>query len=462
MTKKSDRLMLIRVSITNFKSFNEETEFNMLASSDQRSHKEHVYSHNGVDLLKTAAIYGANGAGKSNLVKAVAILQKVVLQGGGTALDDFDRFKLLSKNQDAPSTIEVEFIKEGRPYIYGLSVHKRIICEEWLYESGLGMQDDVLLLHRRQEKGKLKIELNPKYLILEEDKFRLDFYQNEFLKENSLLLKNLADLKKGFAELKQVYEWFLDDLVLVFPLTKPQAIVAQLHSSPSYKAFANELIRSFQTGISELFITSSTLNEFLGDDDKTLMNNVSQSLKEGKEFVSLNRRNNWGSQESAVAVLENDIPVVKQLTLRHTNEQNDLIDFTLYEESDGTNRLLDFTSAFYLSIHADITVIIDEIDQSIHPALLKKLVQKFANDPDTKGQLIFTTHESNLLDQSIFRRDEIWFAEKHEGATRLYPLSDFDIRLDLDIRKGYLNGRFGAIPFLGNLADLNWDQYAEA
>ena len=83
-------------------------------------------------------------------------------------------------------------------------------------------------------------------------------------------------------------------------------------------------------------------------------------------------------------------------------------------------------------------------------------------NPATKGQLIFTTHESNLLDQSIFRRDEIWFVEKHQGATKLYPLSDFTIRLDLDIRKGYLNGRFGAIPFLGNLADLNWEQYAEA
>ena len=90
--------MLIRVSITNFKSFYEETEFNMLASSDQRSHKEHVYAQHGVDLLKTAAIYGANGAGKSNLVKAIAILQKVVLEGGKSALRELTGFKLVPNN----------------------------------------------------------------------------------------------------------------------------------------------------------------------------------------------------------------------------------------------------------------------------------------------------------------------------------------------------------------------------
>jgi len=94
--------------------------------------------------------------------------------------------------------------------------------------------------------------------------------------------------------------------------------------------------------------------------------------------------------------------------------------------------------------------------------LLKQLIGKFTRNNKTKGQLIFTTHESNLLDQNIFRQDEIWFTEKKStGETALYPLSDFSIRFDLDIQKGYLQGRFGAIPFLGNLQDLNWDIYAE-
>lgn len=105
---------------------------------------------------------------------------------------------------------------------------------------------------------------------------------------------------------------------------------------------------------------------------------------------------------------------------------------------------------------------IDEIDQSIHPTLLKEFVAQIQDNPNKVGQLIFTTHESNLLDLDLFRQDEIWFAEKNkEGATHLYPLSEYNVRPDLDIRKGYLSGRFGAIPFLGDLRKLRLEEYAE-
>jgi hypothetical protein len=105
--------------------------------------------------------------------------------------------------------------------------------------------------------------------------------------------------------------------------------------------------------------------------------------------------------------------------------------------------------------------IVDELERSMHPTLAKELVTKFSHDKETKGQLIFTTHESNLLDQSIFRQDEVWFAEKSpDGSTDLYSLSDFKEHHTIDIRKGYLNGRYGAVPFLANLHDLNWHAYA--
>ncbi|MCD8264035.1 MAG: hypothetical protein LUD02_07645, partial [Tannerellaceae bacterium] len=92
--------------------------------------------------------------------------------------------------------------------------------------------------------------------------------------------------------------------------------------------------------------------------------------------------------------------------------------------------------------------------------LIKELIRKFSLDKETKGQLIFTTHESNLMDQEIFRQDEIWFAEKDiNGSTDIYSLSDFKEHSTIDIRKGYLTGRYGSIPFLGNLQDLNWHTY---
>ena len=130
----------------------------------------------------------------------------------------------------------------------------------------------------------------------------------------------------------------------------------------------------------------------------------------------------------------------------------------MFQESDGTQRLLDFIPAIVSILHNDSTYIIDEIDQSLHPALIRALIQKIMNDDTTQGQIVFSTHESNLIDLEIFRQDEIWFAEKDKaaGSTQLYSLSDYKPRYDLDIRKGYLQGRFGAIPFLDDLKNLNW------
>jgi AAA15 family ATPase/GTPase len=124
---------------------------------------------------------------------------------------------------------------------------------------------------------------------------------------------------------------------------------------------------------------------------------------------------------------------------------------------------MEYLPALFYAVSRRKTYFIDEIERSIHPLLIKELIKKFSLDKDTMGQLIFSTHESNLLDQDIFRPDEIWFAEKNkEGATELYALSEFKEHHTIDIRKGYLNGRYGGIPFLGNLKDLNWEKYAKA
>lgn len=132
----------------------------------------------------------------------------------------------------------------------------------------------------------------------------------------------------------------------------------------------------------------------------------------------------------------------------------------MQEESDGTVRLLDLVPAFRDLVQKKKVYFIDEIERSLHPLLIKNLIKKFSEDKDTKGQLIFTTHESNLLDQDIFRQDEIWFAEKdNTGSTDLYSLSSFKEHKTIDIQKGYLSGRYGSIPFLGNLQDLNWHNY---
>lgn len=454
--------MLIRFLATNFLSFNEETEFNMLSSSDQRTHKEHVYMHNGLDLLKGAAIYGANGAGKSNFVRAISALKTIVQGGKVNYLNDIEGFKLSSED-NKPTTLEIEFIKDGIPFLYGVSVSDKLVVEEWLYVSSLSGGSDQLLFHRTLESGSLNLKFAEEYTRTEEDRFRLKFYQDELLKNDELLFPELAGLKEGFKQVKRAFNWF-NDILILFPQTKLGilSLITQPHPVQLFKQFSDETICTFHTGISEVEVISSDLVTFLGQENENLIENISRSLRNGKEYITFSLQKTWGVGEQFIAILENDKPIVRHVVTKHNDQQGQLVAFSLEEESDGTNRLLDFIPAFYGVIHTEAVVIIDEIDQSIHPALLKELVRKFMANTATKGQLIFTTHESNLLDQNLFRRDEIWFVEKHEGATKMYPLSEFDIRLDLDIRKGYLNGRFGAVPFLGNLKDLNWEQYAEA
>lgn len=433
----------------------------MLSASDQRSHKDHVYAENGVELLKIAALYGANGAGKSNLIKAVAALQRIVLDGGKSSLDELDQFKLGS-SELRPTTLEIEYVIDELAYIFGVSVKEGSIVEEWLYQSGFGKKDDQLLFHRKIKGNLLNIQLANHYTDTAEGEFRRKFYQDELLKEDVLLFKELADLKEGFEEVKHAYEWVVSHLYVMFPRSRPDGLATTLGFPSKLNVFANESLYSFHTGIVQIETKTTEIEEFFGHENKELIDDIQKNLRSRKGFMQLLSQSKFGDSTEIIAVLENGKALVKEIVTKHKNSKGELVDFTLDQESDGTNRLLDFIPIFFKAISSPSTVLIDEIDQSIHPALLKELVQKFADNKATKGQLIFTTHESNLLDQAIFRRDEIWFVEKHEGATQLYPLSDFDIRLDLDIRKGYLNGRFGAIPFLGNLANLNWEQYAEA
>ncbi len=167
------------------------------------------------------------------------------------------------------------------------------------------------------------------------------------------------------------------------------------------------------------------------------------------------------NETSSVIVKDNGKLIVKKAISFHKDNMGKDTPFLISEESDGTQRLIDFIPAFYNLLQQDYTYLIDEIDRSLHPSLLCAMICKIMAEKGTKGQLIFTSHESNLLDLEIFRQDEIWFVEKDNkfGDTKMYSLSEFKPRYDLDIRKGYLKGRFGAIPFLAKLNDLNWDNY---
>ncbi len=450
--------MLVRFVVSNFLSFKKDVEFNMVTDS-QKWHKEHIYNYGSLELLKTAALYGANGAGKSNLIKSIYFLRKLVTKGDWSPVVDFKPFRLDPTCENLPTSFEIEFVKNSRPYIYGLSLMNHSIIDEWLYESSLGKEDKKIFT-RKTENGKTKIDLSDDYIKNDQDRIRVELYQNEFLKEYTPFLKLISESKESFVEIKEAFDWFKANLLVVFPKSRPSGLAERLNRSQEFKEFADSLICSLHTGISKIEVNQYDLDQFFGKDDKETADEIRKELKAENQIIPLRSP---GNREELIAVLEGGRPVIKRVISKHANKEGKLFDFLIDEESDGTIRLFDLIPAIYSALSGENTVIIDEVDQSIHPALLKELIRKFSLDQNTKGQLIFTTHESNLLDQEIFRRDEIWFVEKNKnGETTLYPLSDYEIRADLDIRKGYLVGRFGAIPFLSNLRDLNWDKYVEA
>ena len=448
--------MLIRFVVSNFLSFKEETEFNMLAGNF-KIHKEHVYRTAGIDVLKGAAVYGANGAGKSNFIKALAFLKETVLSGKPDTPPI--KHKASEESLLKPTTFELEFIAEKSIYSYGLYVDHHKILEEWLIQLHPNGEDEVIF-ERKNSSGTQSLELHERYLLTSEDQFRRNIFANELVKDQTVFLNFAANLKENkIVEIGEAYRWIEEKLIVIFPRYKPTQIVPNFVLRRKFHAFSNGILCGAATGITKIDVETIPLEEYFGKDDISKAKDVSKRLVSGESMILVGDN---PLMENALAIIENGTPVIKKLFTWHLGDNNKQIKFELLEESDGTQRLLDFIPALYATLFQDAVVAIDEIDQSIHPSLLKSLVGKIMNENKATGQLIFTTHESNLLDLEIFRQDEIWFAERSDtGATQMYSMSEFKPRYDLDVRKGYLNGRFGAIPFLGNLIDLKWEEYAE-
>ena len=444
--------MLIRFIVNNFLSFNEESEFSMLAGSF-KTHKHHVYSSGKVDVLKAAAIYGANGAGKSNMMKAIRFLQEIVMKGGIDQSVDDKKFKLCNANSDLPISFEIEFSIERKIYSYGVSINGFNIIEEWLYESGITVEDKLIFERKLTNTGKTSIKIADKYVKTTKDRLLIELIEENLLLKNKLLL-GMNDYLK-IDEIKAIQKWFNEELIIIFPDKKFHGILPLLLTSPRLSEFINQLLVSFDTGINQLVSGKQDFDKYMLEPTEKM------SKKEIEDYIKVYKFLINDNLSEVILKGDDGKLIVRKTISFHKNNVGNDVPFQLSEESDGTKRLIDFIPALDNILQRDYTYLIDEIDRSLHPSLLSMMVQKIMVDDTTKGQLIFTTHESNLLNLDIFRQDEIWFVEKDKktGGTHLYSLSDFKPRYDLDIRKGYLKGRFGAIPFLANLQDLNWDKY---
>mgnify|MGYP003738690371 FL=1 len=447
--------MLIRFVVENIFSFDEKKEFQMIPLKTLKTLKHHVYDMKKLSLLKMASIYGANGSGKSNLIKSIGLLQKLVLNEINADEIKSSIFKFHDPEK-TKQILAVEFFQEGTPFYYGLEVKDGIIVTEELYLSGLGKKDKLIFERKTDESMRTSIDFSEEYENTEESRVLKNILITEFVKPDETII-GLASRRENifFDNVKKAQRWF-EALLIITPTSKLALNPILTGLNPLLKKEELEkVVSEMNFGIKNILTEKTELMEYLGKNDldqaEGIINKVEKSKEKSIRLINKNK-----SIDVSI-IKEEDKYFVLKPVFRHVGKMDREVAFDIKEESDGTIRIIDLIPAFIIAAKFQHVIIIDEVERSLHPILIKELVNEFSASESTQGQLIFTTHESNLLDQEIFRQDEIWFTEKDQNAsTDIYSLSDFKEHKTIDIRKGYLCGRYGSIPFLSNLKDLGW------
>ena len=439
--------MLIRLTLDNVLSFNTEQEI-LLTPGKNRNHLHHIIKGEkarDIDILKAAVIYGANASGKSNLIKALALMQRIVLHGDSDTIV-YDHFKLDGLAKDRASKLEVEFYINGRYFAYGFTFTRTKIESEWLYTFN---KEKDFKIFERTTKGKDVTVTFENLKLSNRELNNLEFI-GTLTKPAECFLHSLnnsnVDNLNGIDLLKDAYKWFSDSLTIIFPNTKFGGLEANIASNQTYKILFEWALDYFDTAIEG--IESTEVDFYSSDVDlpKILKEQIQSDLKIGESGM-ITAMNNL-----RFLIMKNDkgdISASKIMTQRSAvNMDRKKINFEISEESDGTQRIMDFIPAI-AELQKDYQVfLIDEIERSLHVNLVSRFISMFfEHTKDVKSQLIVTTHESQLMDQSIIRKDEVWFVEKNKkGESELKSLEEFVIRKDLDIMKSYLHDRFGAVP----------------
>ncbi len=436
--------MLVSFSVSNFRSFGEEQTLNMIASNKLTEHPNHLHpiDKTGKSILRAAVIYGANAAGKSNLVKAMSFAQNLI-GGDERRLRVNDAFRFRSDLMTSPMSFEFRFLIQDRVFIYGFDVSGRGIKSEWL--SVLEGSDEVLVFERMEDgSATLGEVLNETFPDDESIAQTLKLLAQLKLTRHQLLLNRVSTLPEETqgATLKSVTKWLTQDLIILNPDYRATDILDRLSDDDYLRKLAEAFLEKVGTGISGLDLVEEEL---------PLEDLPGSNLK--RYFPGRFRSD--GLDDIRPKPDDPTRAIARRLLAKHpVGTISTLLPFS--EESDGTKQLLHLMPLLAAGNLSTKVFVIDELDRSLHPLICWEFIRLFSETATgARKQLIVTTHEAHLLNQELLRRDEYWFVEKGpDQQSRLVPLSEYKIRNDLQIEKSYLQGRFGAIPVIGSMAEI--------
>ena len=441
--------MLIKISVENFKSFDQKEELSMISSSKMQGNKNHRLQIKKTKLLKNAVVYGANASGKSNLVTTFAFIKATLMEGlPVVSVNDFCRNK--EENRNRESVFELQFTVGDTFYAYGFSaiLSQRKITEEWLYEL---MQDGgAHQLFVRE--GISSPVLGEDVKLSAAEKSRFAVYSEDFVGQETKLF--LAEMNRGkkyddtskLLFFQEVFGWLMNNIIVI----NPNVGISNTEAYYSDESLENisRLIQTFDTGVTEIKtrkITAEEMSKMIPTDVvQEIFNHLMVQMRlTGMPSIQMTWRVEGGFFNIRI-IQGNPEPEITTLVLKHGKSA---FDFNFAEESDGTKRLFDLIDML-LTDRPDTLFVVDELERSLHPKLTERFLKLFMEAHDgTRMQLVFTTHEDTIMDQILFRRDEIWFVERDaENASNIYSLDRFKERYDKKLSKAYLEGRYGAIP----------------
>jgi len=419
--------MLLEFSVKNFLSFKNEVTLSMYASAEITEHERYnVFSVGGQHLLRTVVIYGANASGKTNLIKAMQFMKNFVINSLEFQKEiDIEPFKLSTDRVNLPSEFEVTFVVSDVYYRYGFVIDAKRVHHEWLYYAL--SEQEIRLFERKFENETDTIVLGKNF---PEGEPLVDNQQPKLTRERALFISVVSQFNGTIS--RKVMDWFTNDFKVLFATQEEtfEGVSVKKLDDALYKKEILKFLQAADTAIEDIDLVKVKPQDISG--------HVPDKLKQ-------------------LVVSKGKMLVTKHNVFNTSGAVTDFVLWRMEDESEGTQKLFALSAPLIETLKKGETLVVDELDSKLHPMIMRFIINLFHSTESNPNhaQLIFATHDTNLLSQRFFRRDQICFTEKDQyGSTDLYSLADYqwdedELPSENRYKSDYFKGKYGAIPFIG-------------